>query len=958
MNDLTQGASLKPGLPRGTVAFLFTDIEGSTRLWERDAAAMRRALARHNALLDAAVAAHGGVHFKTVGDAFQVAFPNASAAVVAAVAAQRALAAEPWPETSALGVRMAIHVGVATPRDGDRPDYVAPALSRLNSLLAIGHGGQTLLSGAARLLAGARLPSGVGFRDLGFHRLRDLLEAEHVWHLTIVGLPADFPPLRSLEHRPTNLPAQPTALVGRDALVADVLPVLTDPATRLLTLTGPGGVGKTRLAVHLAAEALDAFPDGVFFVDLSAVADPGAVLPAITATLGVREGGGLSLTDAIVAFLAAKRVLLLLDNLEQIRPAAALGREIAALLEAAPRLTILATSRAQLRIRAEREWPLDPLAAPDATRPLPAAVLAENPAVALFLERAQALKPSFALTDANAATVAEIVGRLDGLPLALELAAVRLRILAPSQLRDRLGTQLDLLAGSSRDHPDRQQTLRATIRWSHDLLTPEQQAVFRRLGVFAGGLTLEAAEAVAAELGASGVDVLDGMAELLAESLLRTEETASGETRYRMLETIRAYACERLVESGEEAKARAAHLRYFTGWAEEISPQLGDGDRAAGLGRFAGDHANLQAALGWALDAGEPAAGLALAARVWKFWQFRAYFGEGRLWLDRLLAATPHERTEDRTIGFEAAGVLAWNQGDLTTAESLLHQALALAAERGDEPARARSLNNLGNVRNLMGDLDGAAAYFAESLDLERARGNRRGEAIVLNNLALIAMDRGALDEAQALLEESLALKRQLGVRADIAIVLGNLALIAWLRRDVERSIELLEQGLAIERETENPVGIADALGNLAQMVAEAGQPGRAVHLHRESLLLRRDVGDWLSMPYSLEGIAAMAVAVGLFTPAVRLFGASEALREGIGAPITATDRDDYDEIVRRAQDGLGDDAFAARWREGRLLAREEAVEAALALSDAVVSHHAQGDGMDVAMARETAALP
>ena len=925
-----------PDPPRGTVAFLFTDIEGSTRLWERDPAAMRRALERHNAILGAAIAAHGGLHFKTIGDAFQAAFPDASSAVAAVVEAQRALAAEPWAETGPLRVRMAIHVGEATPTDRERPDYLAPALNRLARLLSTGYGGQTLLTDVARGLAAASLPENVSLRDLGRHRLRDLLEAEQVWQLVIPGLPETFPPLKTLERHPTNLPLQPTSLVGREALLTQLLPIVTDPATRLLTVTGPGGVGKTRLALQLAADALDAFPDGAFFVDLAGATDPDATLPLIAAALGVREGGGLSLKEAIVTLLQQKRLLLVLDNLEQIRPVDALGRQIAELLGAAPLLTILATSRAPLRIRAEREWPLDPLAVPDPAHRLPPDVLAENPAVALFLERARAARPSLALTAANADAIAEIVYRLDGLPLAMELAAARLRALSPVQLRDRLGSQLDLLFTAPGDRPDRQQTLRATIRWSHELLTPEQQAFFRRLGVFAGGLTLEAAEAVSGELGEPWLDALAGVEELLAESLLRAEETPEGELRYRMLETIRAYAGERLAQSGEEAAARAAHLGYFTQWSAMTATGLKDQERAASLERFEAEHANLRAALGWALDGGQPAAGLALAGHIWKFWQFRGHFTEGRGWLHRLLDATLDEPTAEREVAFEAAGVLAWNQGDLTAAETLLRRSLAVATERGDAEGRGRSLNNLGNVRNLMGDLDDAAALFNESLELARTTGNRQQEAIVLNNLALIAMDRGALDEARAQLEASLALKRRLGIRAETAIVLGNLALIAWLHRDLEQGIRLLEEALAIERETENPVGIADALGNLGQMLVEAGDLPRAIALHRESLILRRDIGDWLSMPYSFEAIGMAAVEAGLVAAGVRLLAAGSALRDATQAPLPETDRASHEAILTRARRGLGEDAFAARWREGLLLERDAAVEAALALCDAI----------------------
>ena len=586
-------------LPRGTVAFLFTDIEGSTRLWERDATAMGQALERHNAILDAAITAHGGIHFKTIGDAFQAAFPDASSAIAAVVDAQRALHADPWARTGPIRVRMAMHVGEAAPRDGDRPDYLSPALNSLGRLLAAGHGGQSLLTNAARILAADTLPDGVALRDLGRHQLRDQLDPEQIWQLVIPGLADAFPPLKTLDRHPTNLPRQPTPLIGRDALLAELLPILTDSDTRLLTLTGPGGVGKTRLAVQLAADVSNAFPDGTFFVDLATVTDPAAVLPLVASALGVREGGGLSLKDATIALLAQKRLLLVLDNLEQIRPVDALGREITELLGAAPSLTILGTSRAPLQIRAEREWPLEPLAVPDPARLLPPPVLAENPAVALFLERARAAKPSFALTDANAAAVAEIVHLLDGLPLALELAAARLRALSANQLRDRLGKQIDLLFGGTRDRPDRHQTLRATIQWSHDLLSPQQQAFFRRLAVFSGGFSLDAAEAVIGELGEPSLETLDGVEDLLNESLVRAEETADGDLRYRMLETIRAYAIERLETSGEEPAARAAHLGYYTRWSEATATGLKDLDRPTSLDRFQTEFANIQAALEW-----------------------------------------------------------------------------------------------------------------------------------------------------------------------------------------------------------------------------------------------------------------------------------------------------------------------------------------------------------------------
>ncbi|MBA3414667.1 MAG: tetratricopeptide repeat protein, partial [Chloroflexia bacterium] len=860
--------------PAGLVAFLFTDIEGSTRLWERDPAAMRRALDRHNALLGAAIAAARGVHFKTIGDAVQAAFPDASSAMAAAAEAQRALTAEPWPETGPIRVRMAIHVGEAAPTGIDRPDYLAPALNRLARLLAAGYGGQTLLTDTARSLAAGTLPADASLRDLGRHRLRDLLEAEQVWQLTLHGLPDTFPPLKTLERQPTNLPSQPTALVGRDALLVALGPIVTDPATRLLTLTGPGGVGKTRLALQLAADALDAFPDGAFFVDLASLTDAAAVPAAIAAAIGVHEGGGLSLEEALTAHLAPKRQVLLLDNLEQIRPVAALGKAVAGLLAAAPALTILATSRAPLRIRAEREWPVEPLAVPDPdlARLLPPAALAENPAVALFLERARAAKPTFDLTDANAAAVAAIVHRLDGLPLALELAAARLRALSPSQLRDRLGKQLDLLFGPSGDRPDRQQTLRAAIRWSHDLLSPEQKALFRRLGVFAGGFSLEAAEAVTAELGEPWLDALDGVDELLAESLLRTEETPAGELRYRMLETIRAYAVERLEESGEEAAARAAHFDHFNDWAHEADLGIDGPDQVAWLERFATDHDNALAALDWAVADGPPGAGVRIASWLCGFWQGRGHFSEGRRRLAAAIAADTGGPTRHRATSLDGAGTLAWRQGDLSAAAPFFNEALAIWRALGDRTGESKTLNNLGNVADFRGDLDRAATLFGESLAIARDLDLKPQVAIGLNNLALVHLNRGDLDTAQAMLEESLAIKRTLADRSALTSPLTNLAIIAVDRGDLDRAVALLEECLAIDRDLGDTAGVADDLGNLASIADAREDSIAAAHLHREALALRRQLGDWLSIAYSLETIAGSAAA-SLGESAARLYG-------------------------------------------------------------------------------------
>src|SRR5215217_8380165 len=481
-----------PDLPSGTVTFLFTDIEGSTALWEQDQVAMATAVERHHTLLRTAIETHHGVLFKTVGDAVQAAFPTAPDAVAAALDAQRSLATECWSAVDgALAVRMAGHTIAAEPHDRD---YLAPGLNRLARLVSAAHGGQVLLTQVTQNLASDALPPGANLRDLGEHPLRDLNRPEHVFQLLHPDLAADFPPIRTLTPRPNNLPAEPTLFLGREDHVARIVDLLGRDDVRLLTITGPGGVGKTRLGVQAAAGVLDDFPDGVWFVDLSALDDPILVPSAIARVLGVREEGG-GLTERLAAVLGGKRLLLVLDNFERVLGSASL---VTSLLARGPGAKVLVTSRTPLHISGEQEYPLAPLLLPDRERLPPLEHVLQFEAVRLFVERAQAVKPGFTVTTANAPAVAEICHRLDGLPLAIELAAALVKLLPPHALLQRLEKRLPLLTRGARDLPARQQTMRDAIAWSHDLLTPEEQTLFQRLAVFVGGFTLEAAEGVAA----------------------------------------------------------------------------------------------------------------------------------------------------------------------------------------------------------------------------------------------------------------------------------------------------------------------------------------------------------------------------------------------------------------------------------------------------------------------------
>jgi predicted ATPase/class 3 adenylate cyclase len=546
--------------PTGTVTFLLTDIEGSTHLWEQHPEAMAAALARHDALAAALIQTHGGtlVKHRGEGDSLFAVFARVGDAVAAAAELQRALGAEAWPNTIPLRVRIALHTGDALLRDGD---YFGPAVNRCARLRAAAHGGQVLLSAATQELVREQLPEGVHLRDLGECRLRDLTRPEQVFQLLAPYLPGDFPSLRTLDARPNNLPLQPTPLLGRERETAAVQGLLRRLDLRLVTLTGPGGTGKTRLGLQVAANLLDDFPDGVFFVDLAPIRDPDLVLSTIAQVLGVQESGGQPLLEALKAYLREKQILLLLDNFEQVIAAAPTVGE---LLSTCRGLKVLVTSREALRLRGEQEFPVPPLPVPDPKHLPPVEALCDYASVALFVQRAASARPDFGLTPENAAAVAEICQRLDGLPLAIELAAARVKLFGAEALLARLGSRLKVLTGGARDLPARQQTLRNTITWSYDLLEANEQRLFRRLSVFGGGWTVDAVEAVCNAEGDLGLDVLDGIVSLAERSLLQQlGEDAEGEPRFAMLETLREFGLECLESSGEAQAIRQRHANFF-----------------------------------------------------------------------------------------------------------------------------------------------------------------------------------------------------------------------------------------------------------------------------------------------------------------------------------------------------------------------------------------------------------
>jgi predicted ATPase/class 3 adenylate cyclase len=922
--------------PSGTVTFLFTDIEGSTRLAREYPETWDALQRRHNEILSTAIEASGGYLFKNIGDALCAAFHTAGDALRAAIQAQQDLHDEDWGEEP-VTVRMGVHTGKADlEAGGEYQGYLT--MSQVQRLMSAAHGGQVLLSQSTQELLLDDLPAGVTLRDMGERRLRDMVRPESIYQLVIAGLPSDFPPINTADARRDNLPAQLTSFIGREKEIQEVRSSLEDH--RLVTLTGSGGAGKTRLALQVGAECKEQFPGGVWLAELAAVTEPGLVPQTLVSIFNLREGHRRSPLEVLIDYLKPRTALLIMDNCEHLIEACAQAGD--ALLKGCPELRILATSREALGIAGEFAYRVPSLRVPDPMHLPRLDDLARLDAVRLFLERAAAAKPGFTLKKENAAALAQICARLDGIPLAIELAASRVKMLSPEQIASRLDQRFQLLTGGTRTALPRHQTLRALIDWSYSLLSQNEQGLFRRLAVFAGGWTLEAAESVCSEPG-SGAQVLDLLTRLVDKSLIVIDES-EGDMRYRRLETIRQYSRERFLETAEVDAVKDRHLQYFVQFAELVDEKLKGGEQVRWQRRMADELDNLRAALEWALET-DPDRALQMAGAANLFWTAGGYSAEGFRWTQKALDAVaktplsqgmePAQRLLARARALRGLTRLYLSLGDNASARSAAEESVALYRQTPDRRGLAFALVVLAYPLEFLGERARAEAALQESNAIAHEEADVYTICRSLNLLARVVLDLyndPQLSKGYA--EESIRLAREAGLRSQQAQASEILGSIASRREDYEEARAHYRESMRAYEEMGARFNVTLEQSNLAHLERRLGNHSAALEHYRETIIAFRDIGQTGAVAHQLECFGFIARAQAQDERAAQLFAAASALRSDAGTPRTPDEQPYFEAELRGLQEKMDPAQFRALWSLGYGIGMDQAITLALQEAD------------------------
>jgi predicted ATPase/class 3 adenylate cyclase len=918
-------------LPTGTVTFLFTDIEGSTKLAQEHPKEMPDLLARHNEILNQAIETQHGFVLRIVGDSFSAAFHTASDALSAALEAQRKLQNESW-SPAAIKVRMGLHTGSAQLKDDPRgkgasyEGYATLALTQ--RIMSAGHGGQILLSQSVFDLVQGRLPPHVQLIDMGERQLKDVMRLERIYQLASPDIQADFPPLNTLEGFKHNLPPQLTSFIGREREIAEAEKLLT--RTRILTFTGPGGTGKTRLSLQVAADQIVNFKDGAWLVELAPLADPSYIISTAASIFKLREAQGTTLHDVLIDYLRGKQLLLLLDNCEHLIEACAkLSDQI---LHACPHLKIIASSREALGVDGETVYRVPSLSLPQdfrsAKEGLDLESLMNYEALRLFVERATKVEPHFRLTETNVSFVTQICRRLDGIPLAIELAAARVKLFTPEQIAARLDDRFKLLTGGSRTALPRQQTLRALIDWSYQTLNETEQRALRWLAVFAGGWMFEAAESV---LGES--EAMDNLSGLINKSLVIVEEQ-EGQSRYTYLETIRQYAMEKLLESGEAVDARNHHLAFFLEYAKTVEEKLVSGQRPPWLNLLEIEHDNIRSALGWALE-NDPESALQMVCSLSLFWLSRSYLTEGCNWCQAAITRAEASSLDYDKIhptharAYVALAMLSVNRGDHHTGQTAAKQGVALARGLDDKLTWIRALNFLGFSSAFLGDVTLAFDSLHESEDICRKFGYREELANVLQALAYVTMEvhgQEAAEQLQAYMEESLALSQDSTDLEAMVRTEGILARLAFYSGDLKESRKHADRMLDLHKDMGDQLSTTAHQSAMGHVARQLGNFEEALALYRQTIQEWQEIGHRGAVAHQLECFAFIAKAQEQKERAVKLLSAAEVLREVSSSSRTPMERTEYDKEVSELRAGMDEKVFAALWAEGQAMRVEQAI--------------------------------